>query len=191
MWTEKRCRRKKEELQLNKDSLSGIPVFQLSHRAVQALAAKKKTTISVDFLPQIGEEELLHMLTELQKQYGKQPVEEVLALFLNKKICGALLHRISLPFQQEMQTVSDKQLIKLAKLCRHFVFEMSGYPGFDKAQVTMGGVPVSEIDDTMQSGKVRNLYFAGEIIDVDGRCGGYNLQWAWTSGYIAGLHCCD
>ena len=153
--------------------------------------AKKKTTISVDFLPQIGEEELLHMLTELQKQYGKQPVEEVLALFLNKKICGALLHRISLPFQQEMQTVSDKQLIKLAKLCRHFVFEMSGYPGFDKAQVTMGGVPVSEIDDTMQSGKVRNLYFAGEIIDVDGRCGGYNLQWAWTSGYIAGLHCCD
>ena len=55
----------------------------------------------------------------------------------------------------------------------------------------MGGVPVSEIDDTMQSGKVRNLYFAGEIIDVDGRCGGYNLQWAWTSGYIAGLHCCD
>ena len=130
------------ELQLNKDSLSGIPVFQLSHRAVQALAAKKKTTLS-------------------------------------------------LPFQQEMQTVSDKQLKKLAKLCRHFVFEMSGYPGFDKAQVTMGGVPVSEIDDTMQSGKVRNLYFAGEIIDVDGRCGGYNLQWAWTSGYIAGLHCCD
>ena len=179
------------ELQLNKDSLSGIPVFQLSHRAVQALAAKKKTTISVDFLPQLGEEELLHMLTELQKQYGKQPVEEVLALFLHKKICGALLHRLSLPFQQEMQTVSDKQLKKLAKLCRHFVFEMSGYPGFDKAQVTMGGVPVSEIDDTMQSGKVRNLYFAGEIIDVDGRCGGYNLQWAWTSGYIAGLHCCD
>ena len=56
------------ELQLNKDSLSGIPVFQLSHRAVQALAAKKKTTISVDFLPQLGEEEPLHMLTELQKQ---------------------------------------------------------------------------------------------------------------------------
>lgn len=179
------------ELQLNKDSLSGIPVFQLSHRAIQALAAKKKTTLSVDFLPQLGEEDLLHMLAELQKQYGKQPVEEVLALFLHKKICGALLHRLPLSFQQEMQMVSDKQLKKLARLCKGFVFEMSGYPGFDKAQVTMGGIPVSEIDDRMQSRKVKGLYFAGEIIDVDGRCGGYNLQWAWTSGYIAGLHCSD
>ena len=131
------------------------------------------------------------MPTELQEQYGKQPVEEGLALFLHKKICGALLHRLSLPFQQEMHTVSDKQLKKLARLCKGFMFKMSGYPGFDKAQVTMGGIPVSEIDDTMQSRKVKGLYFAGEIIDVDGRCGGYNLQWAWTSGHIAGLHCCD
>lgn len=145
----------------------------------------------MDFLPQLGEEELLHMLAELQRQYGKQTVEEVLALFLHKKICGALLHRLSLSFQQEMQTVSSKQLKKLARLCKDFVFEMSGYPGFDKAQVTMGGIPVSEIDDRMQSRKVKGLYFAGEIIDVDGRCGGYNLQWAWTSGYIAGLHCSD
>ena len=68
-------------------------------------------------------------------------------------------------------------------------FELTGTEGFDKAQTCAGGVSTAEIHaDTMESSIVSGLYFAGEVIDVDGICGGYNLQWAWSSGYVAGTH---
>ena len=63
---------------------------------------------------------------------------------------------------------------------------------YENAQICCGGVDTRQIEPaTMESKLIKGLYFAGEIVDVDGICGGYNLQWAWTSGYIAGLHCCD
>jgi predicted flavoprotein YhiN len=88
-----------------------------------------------------------------------------------------------------MGALSQKEIVRLASLLKEFVLEADAYPGFDAAQATMGGVDTREIHaQTMMSKLVEGLYFAGEIIDIDGRCGGYNLQWAWSSGYVAGCH---
>ena len=71
--------------------------------------------------------------------------------------------------------------------CRNFRLEICGYNGFDQAQVCSGGVDTAQVNpETMESGLVPGLYFAGEILDIDGACGGYNLQWAWSSGWLAG-----
>ena len=77
----------------------------------------------------------------------------------------------------------------MAELIKHMELSVRGVGDFDKAQVTCGGVATEEVDpDTMESKCCDNLYLTGELLDVDGMCGGYNLQWAWASGYLAGRH---
>ena len=82
--------------------------------------------------------------------------------------------------------ISRDALMKLAYTLKNLEFEINDAKDFDACQVTSGGIPASEVSLNLESLKVRGLYFAGEILDVDGPCGGYNLQWAWTSGYKAG-----
>jgi hypothetical protein len=84
--------------------------------------------------------------------------------------------------------LSPLQIKRLSQLLTSMKFKVTGSKGYEEAQVTAGGVAVHEINPkTLESKKSKGLYFAGEIIDIDGLCGGYNLQWAWSSGYIAGL----
>lgn len=189
LWTDDKLSQREEgELQLNKDNLSGIPVFQLSHRAIKALDEKKKVALTVDFLPGYEEEDVTDRLNQLVFLYKEIPVSEALCTMLHKKVCGAILHKTAIPFDKKMGELSRKELHKIIGYCRAFPFELTGFPAFPAAQATMGGVDIKEVDENMMSRKVEGLYFAGEIMDVDGRCGGYNLQWAWTSGYIAGCH---
>ena len=85
--------------------------------------------------------------------------------------------------------VGQIRLKRLADVIRNFRVDIIGTKKFDHAQVTAGGVDTSEIvNETLESKLVQGLFFAGEMIDIDGKCGGYNLQWAWSSGYVAGLH---
>ncbi len=176
------------ELQLNKDNLSGIPVFQLSHDAVRALDQKKKVALSVDFLPQLGVQEIIKEIKNIKYLYKNIPVSEALCGILHKKICGAVLRRTGVSFEKKMDGLTEKEIGRIASLSKEFIFEICSYPGFEAAQATQGGVCVTQIDENMMSRKVDGLYFAGEIVDIDGRCGGYNLQWAWSSGYVAGCH---
>lgn len=176
------------ELQLNKDNISGIPVFQLSHAAVRALSAHKKVSVHVNFVPDLSAEKLCGILRRVRRLYAKEAVSEALGGIFHKKVCGALLHRTGIAFDQTMERMTDRQLLQIATISQKFVIDISGFPSFDAAQATTGGVDVSEVETSMMSKLVDGLYFAGEILDVDGRCGGYNLQWAWTSGYIAACH---
>lgn len=178
------------EVQLNKDNVSGIPVFQLSHAAIRALDEKKTVTISIDFLPQTEAEQLLNKIEHnLKEMYKNIPASEVIAAIVHKKVSQAVLRRVKIPFDKTMGELSGKERFRIVSQIKEFVLEASSYPGFDTAQATMGGVDTREINaHTMMSEKVDGLYFAGEIIDIDGRCGGYNLQWAWSSGYVAGCH---
>lgn len=180
--------REKGELQLNKDNLSGIPVFQLSHQAIRALDHKKSVLFKVNFLPECSAFETEAKIRQIKSLYMEVPVSEALCCILHKKICGAILHKTDISFATKMTELSDKEICRMVKLIHDFSFTIIGHPGFEAAQATMGGVSINEIDENMMSRKVEGLYFAGEMIDVDGRCGGYNLQWAWTSGYIAGCH---
>ena len=178
------------ELQLNKDNVSGIPVFQLSHAAIRALDEKKQVSVTVDFLPETEEKDLFEKFDRhLSVTYPEVPVTDILAGIVHKKVGVAILRRCRIPFEKTMQELSKKEMSRIVSMVKEFMITVNGFPGFEAAQATMGGVDTVQIDpNTMMSRKIDGLYFAGEIIDIDGRCGGYNLQWAWSSGYVAGCH---
>lgn len=176
------------EIQFTTDCVSGIPVFQLCHDATRAFAQKKEVKVWIDFLPQmdIGEskEYLLHLINANQKV----SICELLSGMVHKKIAYAIMERLKLSEMTPACEVSEKQLKKINSCLHQFVFTMDKQADFTKAQATSGGVSIDEMDENMMVKKVPGLYIIGEMLDIDGKCGGYNLQWAWTSGYIAGLH---
>ena len=108
---------------------------------------------------------------------------------LHQKLGKVLLRMANVPAELPVSALSEKQLRSLASLTVRFKAECLEMNGFQQAQVVAGGVNTEEVDpETMESKLVPGLYFAGELLDIDGICGGYNLQWAWASGYVAGRH---
>ncbi len=159
------------EIIFNNDNISGIPVMQLSRYAVKALTAKSKVSLELDLIPDMNDAFLKDFLeTSVKKRSG---IFETLGLVVNDKIAKYICDRI-------------KDIDELIHFLKHFRIEIIGDCGFNKAQVTAGGVNVAQITKDMESKIIRRLFFAGEILDIDGTCGGYNLQWAFTSGYLAG-----
>ncbi|MCD8108613.1 MAG: aminoacetone oxidase family FAD-binding enzyme [Clostridiales bacterium] len=180
------------ELQLTEYGISGIPVFQISRYAAVALSEKHKVDVSVDFLPEMTVQETNLFLTAAAGRTGDcKNWEQILCGLCNRKIAHMICIRLHLPgtvVQEQTNKIFQKQLSQIVRQLKETTVRIIGTRPAEQAQVTCGGIPLREIDDTMQSGLVPGLYFAGEILNVDGICGGYNLQWAWTSGYLAGLH---
>lgn len=174
------------ELQLTDYGLSGIPTFQISRYAVEALDRKQKVHAVIDFLPVLKENELKALLLG-QTQTGGKSIEAALKGCLNEKLAMVLLKEAHI--RPGSRKLADQELYRLVKLLKSFKVPISGSKSFDQGQVCQGGVDTSQVNSsTMESKQVSGLFFAGEILDVDGACGGYNLQWAWTSGYLAGTH---
>ncbi|MBQ5749617.1 MAG: NAD(P)/FAD-dependent oxidoreductase, partial [Oscillospiraceae bacterium] len=99
-----------------------------------------------------------------------------------------IIRRAGLDGQKPLGNLTQEDLSKVAALVKCFALDVEGVMGMDHAQVTAGGVPTSEFRaDTLESRLALNVYATGEVLDIDGDCGGYNLQWAWSSGYLAGL----
>ena len=108
---------------------------------------------------------------------------------LNKKLCDVLLKEAGIDLHLPSVKVTDKQISILTSKIKSLRVDITGSKNFDSAQVCAGGVKTTELqNETLESKLVSGVYFAGEVIDIDGMCGGYNLQWAWSSGYVAGLH---
>ncbi len=176
------------EIQFTDLGISGIPVFQISRVANYALRQKKRVTALIDLLPDMTLEELskqfrVHCLT-----LNECTVEEAYLGMLNKKLMLAFLKESGLKPNESLQNAEQEKLEKVLSFCKNLPVTVTGSHSFDQAQVCAGGVSLEEIKDTMESKVISGLYFAGELLDVDGKCGGYNLQWAWTSGYLAGVH---
>lgn len=178
------------ELQLADYGISGIPVFQLSRYAARALQDGKCVYALLDFMPQMGEAELSKLLCErfLQNAHGKSAMEALIGLF-PKKLIEVLLKEAGIGFTMPAEAVRAAQRNKLCRSIKGLRADITGSRGFAQAQVCAGGVDTKEIEpETMGSKLCAGIYFAGEVIDIDGMCGGYNLQWAWSSGYTAGCH---
>lgn len=177
------------EVQLASYGVSGIPVFQICRIAGMALLDRKKTVVKVDFFPAWKEKQLREMVFRQKDKAGRRTAEEALQGMANKKVLLVLLKQAGISADMPFSKVAEEQLIRLCKYMKALEFHITDTNGFANAQVCAGGVDTREINaDTMESRLVKNLYFAGELLDVDGICGGYNLQWAWTSGYVAGRH---
>ena len=167
--------------------LSGPAVFSLTSR----FDAQK--TIILDIMPEYSFPEIADILSERRRLLGGIPLEEFFTGMLNKRIGQVILKSVTQsPLSRKAETLTDAEIRKTAAMIKKWEFEISGTMSWNNAQVTKGGARVSEFNpETMESRIVRNLYASGEVLDIDGDCGGYNLQWAWSSGYIAGKNCSE
>lgn len=173
------------EVQFTKYGISGIPVFQISRFVIAEIRKKKKVTIFLNLMPNMLT--LEETARDFLKKCRYKTVEEFFQGFLNKKLVFCLLKRLKIKPEQSIRALQEKDFLKILRLIQKFPVEISGYKGYDMAQVTAGGVSTKEIiPESLESKILPGLYMTGELLDVDGTCGGYNLQWAFTSGYIAG-----
>lgn len=167
----------KGELQLTASGISGIPVFCLSRHIKRLMDEKKQPYVSIDFMPSYSEAEVCEIIEKISSVSKGRTMNDILSGMLNKKLAN-LLAKLS----------NGKSIKYIAHLIKNFKVIPADTNGFENAQVCAGGVSLDEIDlNTMESEIVKNLYFAGEVLDVDGKCGGYNLQWAFSSGHLAGI----
>ena len=176
------------ELQLTDQGISGIPVFQLSREAAYLLKKQKEIDVLVDFLPMFSDADLVEMAKKRMSLRNGRTVEEFFTGILPKKIMSLLLKLSGLKHTDQASNLKEQDITALLQSAKSFMVHAIGTGDFSNCQVCAGGVNCNEISDSMESRIIKGLYFAGEILDVDGRCGGYNLQWAWTSGYLAGMN---
>ncbi len=180
----KTVRTESGEIQFTDYGISGIPIFQLSRIVSYGLFEKKSIQIIVDVLPHIDDiKELVKMRAILHKE---NTLEEFMCGIANKKLCLLAIKLNNFSPNKKVDSLSEQELINVVTSLKHIVFHITDTKSYDTAQVTAGGVPLSEISEDFSSKITENLYFAGEILDVDGICGGYNLQWAFSSGFVAG-----
>ena len=177
------------ELQLTDYGISGIPVFQLSRTVNYILAGGDKpaeVAVSIDFLPDYTEDEFRMLRAGRKRLRGQRTVEEFFTGMLHKKLMLLFLKLAGLKPTEAVSGADERKLARVYELGRDWRLHVTGSNSYDNAQVCAGGVPLDEVTESLESRLVPGVYFAGEILDVDGKCGGYNLQWAWCSGAIAG-----
>lgn len=166
------------ELQLTEYGISGIPVFQLSGQAAYGLKNHQKVRCELDFFPEWQVTDLQNYLYERKRQFKGASIEVFETGLLNRK----LIHEC-------LRMVEGMDMSKLAQLLKHFPATITESRGYAFAQVCAGGVDLKEIHpESCETLQHPGLYIVGELLDADGICGGYNLQWAWTTGYLAGQH---
>ncbi len=187
LFADRKLRRaERGEVQMTDYGISGIPVFQLSRDAAYALKEQKEVTAEIDFLPDFEDAEADLFWKKRWDRQGWQTMEQFLTGIVNKKIGLLLLKTAGIGVTAEAARVSEEKRQELKKFYRRFTVRVKKVNSYEQAQVCAGGVDCAELTGQMESKKAPGIYFAGEIVDIDGRCGGYNLQWAWTSGAIAG-----
>lgn len=176
------------EVQMTAEGISGIPVFQVSRFAAKALVNGKKVCAEVDFFPEYDSlNELEEYLTGRMNWMRDRTIREALEGLLADKLIDTALKEIGLSSKKQAGDCTKQEVKVLAKYLKQFTCEIMSTRKFEQSQATAGGVSTQEIcANTMESKLCPGLFFAGEVIDIDGMCGGYNLQWAWTSGYVAG-----
>ncbi len=174
------------EIQLSNDGISGICTFNISSPASKAIYLKQDVRVIINFLPYL-EEDIRSFLDKRASKLTNQTVEEMLESIFNYKLMFCLLKNAHINKNSYWNNLSKKEQDNLISMITSFPLTISHTENFDKSQVCTGGVSLKEINpDNMESLLTKNLHFTGEILDVDGMCGGYNLSFAFITGYLAG-----
>lgn len=188
-------RKETGELLFTKYGISGPPVLQLA-RHIQKSSSHHQEDVEcdtshfvlIDFMNEFNSAQLVDILSDRIAGFGKRTIRQLLIGMLPFKIAGALVRK-NFPSRENqcISTISPKDLALIVTQIKNFPLKITGTTGWDEAQITAGGIKCTEIDEkTLESRFCGGLYIAGEILDVDGDCGGYNLQFAWASGHAAG-----
>lgn len=164
--------------------LTGTAILDLSNLISLALKDGKKVNLDIDFYPEYKKDGLLKKLEEKSKRFPNRNIEELLIGNLDKKLIIDILKRVKI--NPGKKNISRKDLEKLVNILKNLSFDIMDINDKNNAQVTLGGVSCKEIDKkTMKSLKIKDCYFIGEVMDVAGDCGGYNIQWAFSSAKTA------
>lgn len=168
--------------------VSGPPILQISRKAGELLNEGKEAYLKVTVMDMMSKEELKKLISKRFQTGAKKPVDFSLVGLINKRLIPVLLLEAGInDLKCPVAKLSAQEQERIIDILTDWRFKIRGTKGWQSAQVTAGGIDTGEINkNTMESKLVKGLFFAGEIIDIDGKCGGFNLQWAWSSGFIAG-----
>jgi predicted Rossmann fold flavoprotein len=183
-------RRESGEILFTDYGISGPPVLQVSRAVLAASASRPPGQVALDLFPEMTREAVEEHLAARFATQGRKPVEMGLIGLLNKRLIPVVLGEAGIrDHAQPCALLPAAASQALAALLKSWVFEVTGSQSWHDAQVSAGGVAVDDVQATTLESKLRpGLYFCGEVLDVDGDCGGFNLQWAWSSGWLAGRH---
>lgn len=199
VWT--LLRQERGELQLTKEGISGIPVFQLSGDIAQKLSEKRTVHVAINFLPDFPEDELEAWLDKRLTLFSGRTLEEFFLGVLHKKILNVCLQAEGLPGSMQIPNASAPErkgaslsarkramimVFSVMKKAMHFSTEVTAVADMRQAQVCRGGLLFSQFTEKLECRTIPELFACGEVLNVDGECGGYNLHFAWASGCIAG-----
>ena len=172
------------EIQFTEYGLSGPVIFEISRDVCQQ---KGEWICRLDLMPHVDEDTLLAEL--LRRKQTNLPASELLTGMLHNRLGRVLTQNAGISQTRDVAALSEYELRQVVQQIKNLEVSLAEPMGMDSAQVTAGGILTKDFcDETMESRLVPGLYACGEVLDIDGDCGGYNLQWAWSSGFLAGTH---
>lgn len=184
---DKKCAEDTGEVQFTDYGLSGIPVFQISHYLSKGLYEKRRVEIKINLLPHFDKKQLADELEYRRSIYASIPADALLNGLVNQKLSDMILDKAGIDKSMFVSSISEKEVNKIIDFLQEISVTVTNYRDFEYAQVCTGGIPISDINiDTLESKFAPHVHFTGELLDVDGICGGYNLHFAWATGFIAG-----
>lgn len=183
-------RKESGELLFTEYGISGPPILQLSRAARESIESGKQPILQLDMFPELTFEELKALVNKKVQLDNLKGIDFCLVGLVNKKLIPIILKLSGIEDLHLVSSqITETQLNNIVSNMKKLQLEINGTQPWRDAQVTAGGIDVMDINETtMESKRVKGLFFCGEIIDIDGDCGGFNLQWAWSSGYIAGTN---
>ena len=171
------------EVQFTDFGISGPAIFELSRE----VAAYGDQLLLLDLMRPWTEEQIVSLLLQKQADFPSLPAEELLTGALHNRLGKVVLKLSGIEIPPTLEELTENQIRRVARTAKYFPMTVTGIMGLELAQVTAGGIKTSEFRaDTLESRLCPGIFATGEVLDIDGDCGGYNLQWAWSSGRLAG-----
>lgn len=177
------------ELQFTDYGLSGIPAMEVSACASRLLLNKSNSvTARISLVPELSEKQITEFIFSRKTAAPEASSASILSGFMNEKLAVSKLKKAKIPPSAKIKTVGENDIKKLVRIIKNEDFLIKSTAPFNMSQVTSGGAVTDGFHNTMQSKKIPSLFASGEVLDVDGKCGGYNLSWCISSGRTAGLY---
>ncbi|MBQ8791013.1 MAG: aminoacetone oxidase family FAD-binding enzyme [Ruminiclostridium sp.] len=171
------------EVQFSDGALSGICIFNVSSIAARYVG---KAEIILDIAPDFKKKDISYMLFTTKETRSSLPCEELLTGLFHKRIGQSVLKNASISLNKTCGELTEKEIYRICDVIKEWRFPVTAVSDWSLAQVTSGGIKTEEINEKLESIFAKGVFFCGEILDIDGICGGYNLDFAWKSGYTAG-----
>jgi len=177
------------EIEFMRFGLSGPIILTLSRNVVTELQNGNEVNVFVDLKPALDDKKLDNRLLRELNENGKKKISTIFRNILPAALIPFFLDLLNIDTEKECHQINAKERKKIRYYLKNLPFKITGHRSFKEAIITAGGIPTNEISSkTMESKKIKGLFFAGEIIDVDAETGGYNLQIAYSTGWLAGEH---